>query len=581
MARMNKLCSLLFLITLFVFHGSVAYGQMVKPIEPDKTSSPTQRPKQTPSQQPQQQPANPTHRLTAADSARALELLSRDIEKLVYLPREKAKGDVGIMVALADNGLSVFELDPDKALTPASTTKLVTAYTALQELGPDYVIRTLVAADKKPVKGVINGNLYIKGHGDPFLSVDDIDELIGLLKEAGITRINGNIIGDGSFFDNVYERLDYSGDDDVVVDLPPVSALSIERNIVTVVVSATRTAGQKCNVQTFPPSAAFIIENTTKSYAASGRSRRRKSSANEQQYGSLSPQLDRSTARYGDESPLAYPMYHDILPKPEEARVKIRVMDDSNGIQTIRVSGTLKTNSTVSDRFEIRNPPLVIAGMLYDRLRTHEIEITGTIDTGVMPDSAAIITSVDRPLVQVLEPMMKHSNNYYAEYIFKIIGAAAGGQKGTAKHSVQKIQKQMDLGNIPFSQCVLNDGSGLSRRNCLSAAALTTILCTARHDSAIFHPFYSSMSVAGEDGTLRKRMKGTTAQGNVHGKTGTLRNVSALAGYVTSADGNLFAFATLMNGFDHGNYKSVQDKIAERLARFSFDEGRSTGNAGK
>ena len=84
---------------------------------------------------------------------------------------------------------------------------------------------------------------------------------------------------------------------------------------------------------------------------------------------------------------------------------------------------------------------------------------------------------------------------------------------------------------------------------------------------------YESMSVAGVDGTLRKRMKGTPAYNNVRGKTGTLRNVSALCGYVTTADGEPLAFAMLMNGYNIGAYKNVQNDVAIRLARFSFRQG--------
>src|SRR5207237_561010 len=92
----------------------------------------------------------------------------------------------------------------------------------------------------------------------------------------------------------------------------------------------------------------------------------------------------------------------------------------------------------------------------------------------------------------------------------------------------------------------------------------------AYHDQKVFKALFPIMSIAGVDGTLRKRMKGTYAEGNVHGKTGTLRNVSALAGYVTSRDGEMFCFAMLMNGGRHGDYRAVQDKVAERLAAFSY-----------
>ena len=113
------------------------------------------------------------------------------------------------------------------------------------------------------------------------------------------------------------------------------------------------------------------------------------------------------------------------------------------------------------------------------------------------------------------------------------------------------------------------DGSGLSRRDRVSPVMLEGVMRTmANHASG--SAFFDSLPEAGVDGTLRKRLKGTLAEGNVHGKTGTLRNVSALTGYVTTRDGELLAFAMLMNGGNHGSYKAVQDRIAARLAEFSY-----------
>jgi D-alanyl-D-alanine carboxypeptidase/D-alanyl-D-alanine-endopeptidase (penicillin-binding protein 4) len=243
----------------------------------------------------------------------------------------------------------------------------------------------------------------------------------------------------------------------------------------------------------------------------------------------------------------------------------------------ISVSGGLMANRTVSYRYEMKNPPLVVAGIIYDRLRAHGIKISGQPITGTSPHQVKIIGEVSRPLVEIVQNVMKNSNNYLAEYVFKMIGAANGGQKETAERSGEVIDKRMNKANVPFGKCVINDGSGLSRANCLSAAALNAMLSAAHRDNRVFQALYPCMSIAGVDGTLRRRMKGTFAEGNVHGKTGTLRNVSALAGYVTSRDGEMFVFAMLMNGGRHGAYKAVQDKIAQRLAAFSYAETRAAG----
>jgi PBP4 family serine-type D-alanyl-D-alanine carboxypeptidase len=255
--------------------------------------------------------------------------------------------------------------------------------------------------------------------------------------------------------------------------------------------------------------------------------------------------------------------------------LRVSVTGDRDGKQTIRVSGGLLANRTSSYRYEMKNPPLVVAGIVYDRLRAHGIRISGEPKTGTSPHQVKVIGEIRRPLTEILENVLKNSNNYLAEYVFKIIGAANGGQKETAERSGEIINQRMTKANVPFSKCVINDGSGLSRANCLSAAALNAMLSAAHHDRKVFQALYPMMSIAGVDGTLRRRMKGTPAEGNVHGKTGTLRNVSALAGYATSRDGEMFVFAMLMNGGRHGAYKDVQNKIATRLAAFSYKESTS------
>jgi D-alanyl-D-alanine carboxypeptidase/D-alanyl-D-alanine-endopeptidase (penicillin-binding protein 4) len=221
----------------------------------------------------------------------------------------------------------------------------------------------------------------------------------------------------------------------------------------------------------------------------------------------------------------------------------------------------------------------VVAGIIYNRLKSHGITIGGNTVSGVTPAKHRVLAETGRPLLDILQYVMKNSNNFLAEYVFKIIGGAAGGQNETAEKTVEKIHYRMSVNKVPFGACIINDGSGLSRANCLSASALAAILDAAHNDRKLFDPFYATMSIAGIDGTLRKRMRGTRAEGNVHGKTGTLRNVSALAGYVTTRDGEVLCFSMLMNGGNHGAYRSVQDKVAAQLAAFSYSQALASPSA--
>ncbi|MBS1911022.1 MAG: D-alanyl-D-alanine carboxypeptidase/D-alanyl-D-alanine-endopeptidase [Bacteroidetes bacterium] len=601
--------------------------------------------------------------LTAADSARALEKLAGDIRALLTMPETK-NGKVGVEIRSLVSDHSLFSLNADAPLTPASNTKVVTAFTALSELGPNYSVKTVLAAEAKPQNGVLKGNLYVKGYGDPLLTVNDIDQLVDQFVNSGVKQIDGNVVGDGSFFDNKTERIQYSGDKDVVEPLPPIAALTLDYSVFTLVISSPRTPGLPCNVQTIPHSAGFEIVNNavvaTPRPARTGRHGRRHALL-------LPGSGGLNTERFGDEPADtwgAYPVNqgrgrhpsprqtahpsgrthaaakpakgssaraargrqtektpkgrraqdahgrtartravketrHVVAaakPLPKQAGtatkqkqsstggakadapvvdrgpLKITMTAGENGRQVITVTGSMAPNRTASYRYQMRNAPLVIAGMIYDRLRLNGITINGQATSGVTPAKYRTLSETGRPLIDILRVVMKNSNNFLAEYVFKMIGGAAGGQQETAQKSVQKIQYRMTINRIPFERCLINDGSGLSRANCLTASTLVGILHAAYNDKKIFEPLYSVMSIAGVDGTLRHRMRGTYAEKNVHGKTGTLNNVSALCGYVTTRDGEFVCFSMLMNGGNHGLYRSVQDKVAARLAAFSYHD---------
>ena len=133
--------------------------------------------------------------VSSSDSAKALEKLAADLKNLISLPQELQAGRVGVVVHSVTRNHDLFALNPDRALTPASTTKVVTCFTALSELGPNYQINTIIASDAKPTDGVVQGNLYVKGYGDPFLAVSDLDALVDQVTSAGIrlgySRSNG------------------------------------------------------------------------------------------------------------------------------------------------------------------------------------------------------------------------------------------------------------------------------------------------------------------------------------------------------------------------------------------------------
>lgn len=550
--------------------------------------------------------------VTGADSTRALEKLTADLQKLVSLPDELRAGRVGISVRSITRNRDLYQLNADTPLTPASTTKVVTAYTALCDLGGDYVIRTIVGAANRPTRdGVLVGDVYVKGYGDPFFTASDVDLLVDRFMTSGIKRIEGNVVGDGTYFDEKTRRVEYSGDADQVMPLPPITALTINGNTFTLLVSAPSSAGLPLNIQTVPRSSGLEIISDAVSVGAVKKASPARKSTRKKRSTLIIPDrpgiASDDEPRYGDE-PMPASFLADAMdrrkrpavtkritptarkraaaPKSSKDRtkkaesvpalktvargLKVTVSVGPAGRQVINVSGTLQAGKRASYHYEMKSPATVIAGMFYDRLVGRGVAITGRTIAAASPSKIRTLAQVQRPLMEILSLVMKNSNNYLAEYVFKMIGAHSGARSETARASVQRIGQRMSASGVVFDRCIVNDGSGLSRSNVLSATSLAGILSAAHRDRKVFQPLYAAMSVAGVDGTLRKRLKGTLAEGNVHGKTGTLRNASALTGYVTTRDGELFAFAMLMNGGNHGSYRSVQDKVAQRLAEFTY-----------
>ncbi len=158
---------------------------------------------------------------------------------------------------------TIFSLNPSESMIPASNTKLFTTATALSELGGDFVLKTSLLTDDSNIgDGIINGNLYIKGYGNSLFSQEDLEKCVTELKQRGIIRITGNIIGDDSYFDDVYTRDDWIKDEVANVKLPPISALVLDRNRKVIYKKrGRRTRRYLVNVQNPPLNAAQILRD--------------------------------------------------------------------------------------------------------------------------------------------------------------------------------------------------------------------------------------------------------------------------------------------------------------------------------
>jgi serine-type D-Ala-D-Ala carboxypeptidase/endopeptidase (penicillin-binding protein 4) len=461
------------------------------------------------------------------DSVYSLGLLVRDIERTIAQSKI-GKTEYGIAIHSLNNDKPYYSHNLTKPLTPASVTKLFTSFAALHLFDADYKIPTKVFTDGYiSSDSILKGNLYLVGFGDGIFSLRDLEYLSDKVKQLGVNVIHGNIYVDGSYFDGVYERLIYSGDKDVVVQLPPIAAVSLDRNVVQAIVSSGSKAGTPLRVQYMPSSEHFSTINS-------------------------------ATVRGGKNT----------------SKLRVVTKAGQDGKQVFTISGNLAANRTSSFGHNLTFPEMTIAGAFKSRLEAGGIKITGSSSAtnAYHKDTSIIFTAVTefrRPIMDILNKVNKDSDNYLAETLFKIVGAQAGLDDDNSKSARLFYNELFDKYEIECKKCMLNDGSGLSRRNLVTPESVIKVLQES-YKSSFRDEFRRSFSLAGNDGTLRKRLRSANGNGNITAKTGTLRNVSALAGYIDTVEGDTIAFAFIFNGPNVGIYKDLENKLAQLLADFTY-----------
>ena len=221
------------------------------------------------------------------------------------------------------------------------------------------------------------------------------------------------------------------------------------------------------------------------------------------------------------------------------------------------------------------NPTLWFASVLRNQLVASGIEVGGEAvdidDLTPPPDRGTAITlhtHLSRPLAEIVQPLLKDSINLYGEAVLRLNAPRTVFPTNDA--ALEGLRQRLALWGVPPDGQQLVDGSGLSRRDVIAAETLTTVL-RRMHDPSLASPWMTALPVAGVDGSLQARMRGTSAEGNVRAKTGTMSNVRSLAGYVTTRDGERVAFAIIVNNFEGTGAQANQalDSVAIRLATFT------------
>ena len=408
------------------------------------------------------------------------------------------KEEVGLQVARAESPKpqSIVEINSNQSRVPASLSKIVTAVGVLELLGPTWKAQTQLVSNGTISGKTLKGNLVLKGGGDPGFVSESMWFLVNEFLRNGVDTIDGDILVDATRFDSV--TIDESRDDkrvDRAYDAP-VSAMSFNWNSVNVYVRPTKN-GEKPTVWVDPENTLFKVENT----ATTGG-------------GSLTAHVE----RVGN---------------------------------TLRVSGKIPTSVSEKAFYKNVSDPVLWSGHnLVQFLKQRGVAVKGGVKAGMAPKDAAVLAKAEsKPLGEMVQDMMKFSNNYVAEMLVKNLAAEKKGNGASLSQGVDTIKQCFVLWDLPKS-CVFLNPSGLSHDNKFSPQDLTLVLNHASRKLAYSGEFIASLPIAGMDGTLKNRMKNTPAQGEVRGKTGLLNGAAGLAGYHRSKSGVLYSFVFVFNGPD-------------------------------
>jgi PBP4 family serine-type D-alanyl-D-alanine carboxypeptidase len=315
-------------------------------------------------------------------------------------------------------------------------------------------------------------------------------------------------------------------------------------------VTVTGTAqGAPVSVKVYPPISTIVVKNGGRSSAASVVKTRK-----------VGKGKKRRTVRYRSKS-----------------TTTLRVSSTGGDIQTINVSGLLPARVSRTYSFPIKNVPLAMTATLKWKLEQNGIVVTGqprVAHLNTDPDKLTNLGMKESKLADLLNITNKKSDNYLAESMYRKLSTISAIAANSNDERARKVMRSyLEVCNIDGNQCIFIDGSGLSKQNRTNANTVIDLLTAIRQQPGFFGQFATSLSVAGYDGTLRRRMHGTPAQYNVHGKTGTLNGVTALAGYLITADGQLASFFITMQQFRNGPavHKRTQDRILALLSNFSYN----------
>ena len=460
--------------------------------------------------------------------------LQHTVDSIVAAPMWR-NARLGILVVDPETGDTLVSHDADRLFMPASNQKLLTGAIATTVLGPDYRWRTPVLLHGVQRGRTWHGNVYLQGSGDPSISdalrggraQSAFDDAIAALRARGIRRITGRILPFGDALPGLTTGYGWAYDDFDAAYSAAIDELMFNEGELYVTVKAGRTVGAAVSASTSPTVRypALRIEATTR-----------------------------------DSGNVSVPG----APRPP----RLQAAYDSVG-HALVLTGTLALGDSARLTVAYRHPADAFVAAFGESLASARLVVQGKPiarrDTATRAlDTLAVIVSP--PFADVLKRMEKPSQNQMAELFFRTVALHATGS-GSADSAQAIGTRTLASWGITTADVAYRDGSGLSRHDYLTPRSVVKVLDVMRR-SPHYALFRDALPIAGVDGTIRSRMRGTPAEGNVRAKTGTLDKARALSGYVTTANGRVVLFSMLANNFTVPNrdVERVQDLLASMLA---------------
>lgn len=429
--------------------------------------------------------------------------------------------NISLLVKNTKTQKVVCEFRPNNTAVPASTMKIITTASALEILGSNFRFETTLEIDGFIHKdSILNGNLYIRGGGDPTLGsekmgdIDFLSKWTEAIKKAGIKKINGQIIADNGLFDAQGVNVNWTWEDIGNYYAPAIYGISYLDNTFRLVFRSGKVGSTPTIINTLPQIEGLSIDNYLKSSSIS---------------------FD-SAYFFGAPHSYQRTVYGEIPANRNEFTVK----------------------------GDIPFPGLLLAQHLHSYLINKGCIITQPpIEKFNTAQNKKVILRYYSPMLsEIIKETNYKSNNHYAESIFRYLGTKYE-LIASASASVRVIRDFWESKGLPVGQLMQCDGSGLSPGNTVSANFFVEVLSYMNTKSKNKDVFYNSLPVSGKSGTLTAFLKNTTLEGKVHAKSGTISRVKCYTGYIDGKNGT-YTFALLVNNAN-GTSKAVTKKIEDFL----------------